>query len=206
MFGITPKRIRFFELFDELSAAVSEAAGKLGELLERFDRLKDRSDEIWELRRRGGRIALEAEKDLGGTFVTPLDREDIQGLISHLDGILSRVEAAADQISLFQIETRTVEARELAARIKESAELLAVAVPLLGTKNAPEILEHSGKVRKLAGEADRLQRRARAALFESRRDPAHLLKWNEIYDELEGAIDHSKCAAGVLETIVRKHA
>lgn len=206
MFGLTQKRQRFFELFDELSGVVAEAGTKLAELLERFDLPRNRAGEIRDLRRRGEATALEARKDLGGTFVTPLDREDIEGLVGHFEGLLGRIEATADQIALFKIETPTVEARELAEQVKESAALLARAMKLLATTKAGEILGMAIEVRELTSESDRLQRRARASLFESRRDPVHLMKWSEIYDELEAAAAHAAGASRVLETIVRKHA
>lgn len=206
MFGITQKRQRFFVLFDELAGVVAEASTKLAELFERFDLPRNRAGEIREIRRRGETSAIEARKDLGGTFVTPLDREDIEGLVVQFEGMLGRIEAAADQIALFKVETPTVEARELAEQIKESAALLARAVNLLATTKAGEILGMSIEVRELASESDRLQRRARAGLFESRRDPVHLMKWSEIYDELESAAAHAAGASRVLETIVRKHA
>jgi uncharacterized protein Yka (UPF0111/DUF47 family) len=205
MFGILPRKPRFFELFEESATLVKKASAALAELLERHAPASERAEEIRALERRSEEVTREALTLLGGTFATPLDREDIEGLLLRLREVLALVEAAAEEFRLFKLDAATVESRELALCLREAGEHLASATALLRSKTPVGILDFTGEIRKLSKDAVHLSRQGRATLYESRRDAGHLAKWSDIYRDLEAAVGRCADAADVLETIVRKH-
>lgn len=163
--------------------------------------------QVKEAETRGDRITHETVKRLRENWITPLDRADIHTLISRLDDVLDLVEAAAERIVLFEVDTAPPEAAALVAILVKACEALVVATGALRSmKNAPQILEACVEVNRYENEADELYRKALADMFRAGNDPLLVMKWRDIFDSLESAADCCEDAANVIEGVVLEYA
>jgi len=201
--SLTPQNRAFFGLFSRASTNAVEISRLLVELLDRFPestelirRIKDREHE-------GDRLTHEVVDLLNRTFVTPFDRDDMYRLATAIDDVCDHVDEAADNIALYGVRNVPDEAKAQAAVILRSAIKLDEAVELLeGFKDSSA---HLTELRELEDEGDRLVRDAVAGLFRSGQDPISIIRWKDLYEQLEGAVDACENAADVLEAILVKN-
>jgi uncharacterized protein Yka (UPF0111/DUF47 family) len=136
--------------------------------------------------------------------VTPIDREDILALASALDDIVDYTEEVADYLGLYGIEAPMDQAISLARVLNAACRSIGQAIPMLrGFK--PEISEHTVEVNRLENEGDRLTREAVASLFDARIDPMVVIRWKDLFERLEAAIDSTEHVADILYGIVIKN-
>ncbi len=200
---LTPQNRAFFVLFSRASSNAVEIARLLVELLERFPentelirRIKDREHE-------GDRVTHEVVDLLNRTFVTPFDRDDMYRLAAAIDDVCDHVDEAADNIALYGVRVIPPDAKAQADVILRAAMQLDEAVDLLeGFKDSRAQLT---ELRALEDEGDRLVREAVAGLFRSGQDPISIIRWKDIYEQLEDAVDACENAADVLEAILVKN-
>lgn len=202
--NLLPKETSFFYMFVDQAATIHDAARLLLEMLEKCDDLEARSEKIRDLEHHGDHITHEIMTRLYQTFITPLDREDIHALSSHLDDVLDLIDEAANKVILYKLTTRTQASVDLAHIIVRCADRMRSAVGSL--EKQERILEHCIEVNALENEGDRVSRAAIAQLFEQEHDPIALIKHKELYETLEDAIDCCEDVANVLETVVLKGA
>jgi predicted phosphate transport protein (TIGR00153 family) len=201
-FRMLPKDVRFFDLFVEDGENLELAAGRLHEMVDRFDRLDERVTEIQALEKRGDEIDHEINRRLQDAFVTPFDREDIHELSSRLDDVLDGIQAIAETMVIYGVSRPTDECRRLAAIIAEqSVELRAALRGLDGLKGLDP---HLKTVHDLEHEADGLSRAAVARLFREAGDPLEVIKWRDLYAVLENTIDAAEDAGEVIERMNHK--
>jgi predicted phosphate transport protein (TIGR00153 family) len=201
-FRLLPKDVKFFGLFIEDGENLELAAGRLREMVDRFDRLDERVAEIQALEKRGDEIDREIIRRLEDAFVTPFDREDIHELSSRLDDVLDGIQAIAETLVIYNVMSPTDEARRLAAIISEqSVELIAALRGLDGLKG---LEPHLKAVHDLEHEADGLSRAAVARLFREAGDPLEVIKWRDLYAALEDTIDAAEDAAEAIERMNHK--
>jgi len=143
-------------------------------------------------------------KKLNQTFITPFDREDIYALTCALDDVLDLIEAVADRMVVFKVKEPTAEARKLADLIVQSTDQIVQGIALLG--KSQDLSRYCVEINRLENEADRITRDAIARLFEKQEDPITVIKWKEIYENLEDATDRCEDVANVLENISLKNA
>jgi len=141
---------------------------------------------------------------LNQTFVTPIDREDILHLASALDDIVDYTEEVADYLGLYKIEAPMAQAQRLAGVLRDATRQIAAAIPLI--RGFKDIGDHMVEVHRLENEGDRITREAIASLFETGIDPMVVIRWKDIFERLENAIDSTERAAFILEGIVIKNA
>src|SRR5579883_3239507 len=135
------------------------------------------------------------------------DGADIHRLISRLDDVLDLVYASAERIWLYDIVEMEAEAGELAEVLRRAVEAVGAAVHgLRDLRDRTTLIAHCTEINRLENEGDQLLRRAVARLFRERRDPIHVLKWKEIYDYLEEAIDRCEDVANVIEGVALEYA
>ncbi len=202
-----PREDDFFELFESAAANAHAAAGELLELLEKFEDVKGRAKRIKDIEHSGDKITHDVIERLNRTFITPMDREDIHELICRVDDIVDLVDTAAHRIVLYKIERPTEPATELARCLKHATGVIVEVMPLLrDMKNARAIGEKCIAIQTQENEADRVMHHAIAALFEARPDPIEVIKWKDIYEEIESATDRCEDVANVLDSIVLKNA
>jgi predicted phosphate transport protein (TIGR00153 family) len=201
---LTPQKREFFELYTRASANTVEIARLLVELLDTFPqdgreligRIKDREHE-------GDRLTHEVVDLLNRTFVTPFDRDDMYRLAGALDDICDHVDEAADNLGVYGVERVPEKARSQAEVIFRAATRLDEAIRRLeGFRDSSEQLN---ALRELEDEGDALVRDAVAELFRSTDDAKMIIRWKDIHERLEDAVDALEHAADVLEAILVKN-
>jgi hypothetical protein len=201
-FRLRPQKREFFDLFTAASANACAMADALVELLDTWpdtDKLRD----IRELEHEGDRLTHEVIDLLNRTFVTPLDRDDMYRLISAIDDVCDYIDEAADNIDAYEVREVPHRAKEQGIVIARAAQRLHEAVELLeGFKDSAKQLV---ALRELEDEGDRLMREAVADLFRSGADPLTIIRWKDIHEQLEEALDACENAADVLEAILVKN-
>jgi uncharacterized protein len=200
---LTPQKREFFVLFTKASANVRDIARALVELLEGWPENKERLRDIRELEHEGDRLTHEVINLLNRTFVTPFDRDDMYRLASVIDDICDHVDEAADNIDAYEVRDVPESAHRQAEVIYRAAGRLHEAVELLeGFRDSARQL---AALRELEDEGDRLSREAIAELFRSGADPLTIIRWKDIHEQLEEAVDACENAADVLEAILVKN-
>jgi len=199
---LTPQKREFFDLFTQASANARDIARALVDLLDEWPE-KERLRDIRELEHEGDRLTHEVIHLLNRTFVTPLDRDDMYRLASAIDDVCDHVDEAADNIDAYEVKHVPDKARLQAEVIHRAASRLHEAVERLeGFKDSKRQLV---ALRELEDEGDRLSREAIADLFRSGADPLTIIRWKDIHENLEEAVDACENAADVLEAILVKN-
>ncbi len=207
MFRLIPRDEGFFDLFEKLSGRVHEGAVQLSALIERFDDVEARTAKIKDVEHEGDVITHEAMDRLNRTFITPFDREDIHELASRLDDILDLIDTTANRIFLYKVARPGEDAVRLARCVVDATKLLTEMVAYLRTPaKVDEVLRIGRGIHAKENEADRVQQHALATLFDNATDPRDIIKWKDIYYDLETASDRCEDAANVIEGIILKNA
>jgi predicted phosphate transport protein (TIGR00153 family) len=201
---LLPQRREFFDLFTKASANAVAIAKLLVDLLDRFpEGTTDLLREMKELEHEGDRLTHDVVYLLNRTFVTPFDRDDMYRLAGALDDVCDHVEEAADNLDAYKVKAIPDRAKEQARVIHRAAVKLDEAVQQLeGFKDSRTQLV---ALRTLEDEGDRIAREAVAELFRSGQDPLSIIRWKDIHERLEDAVDACESAADVLEAIVVKN-
>ena len=199
---LLPRTLAFFGLFTDHADNLAAAAGKLHEMVDRFDDLDARVSEIQALEKRGDQLDEEISRRLENAFVTPFDREDIHELTVKLDDVLDIVQAVAETLVIYDVHKPTTEFRELARILAEQTTELAAAIRLLESMKG--LAPHLEAVHRLEHEADGLSRAAIARLFREQIEALEVLKWRDLYREIENAIDAGEDAAEAVERMLHK--
>ena len=201
-FRLIPKDVKFFDLFIADGDNLASAADRLSEMVDQFDRLDERIAEIQALEKRGDEIDREITQRLENAFVTPFDREDIHELVVRLDDVVDIIQAVAETLVIYDVKQPTDECRRLAAILKAQGIELAAALHKL--ERMKGLNGHLEAIHDLEHEADGLSRAAVARLFREAVDPLEVIKWRDLYRELENAIDGSEDAAEAIERMLHK--
>ena len=201
---LTPRKHEFFELYTQASANTVEIARLLVKLLERFPSDgRELIGQIKELEHEGDRLTYDIVDLLNRTFVTPFDRDDMYRLAGALDDICDHVDEAADNLGSWGVERVPEKAREQAEVILRATSTLDEAMNRLeGFRDSSSQL---AALRELEDEGDALVRDAVADLFASTDDAKAIIRWKDIHERLEEAVDALENAADVLEAIVVKN-
>jgi uncharacterized protein Yka (UPF0111/DUF47 family) len=199
---LIPQNPEFFALFERAAANLIAISEALCEMLERFPDTAETAARIRGLEDAGDEITHDLVRLLESTFVTPLDREDIHALSGKLDDICDNVDEAADEIVLYGVRRIRPAATRQADVIKRACgEIATVLRRLDGLQDASEALV---AIHTLENEGDRLEREAIASLFAGGEDALVVIRWKDIHERLEAAIDSCEQAAHVLESIYLK--
>jgi predicted phosphate transport protein (TIGR00153 family) len=206
-FSFIPKEEKFFDLFEESAKNLVDVAGCLKDLFESPKDVGGQVAHITELEHVGDRITHKIIARLHRTFVTPFDREDIAQIAHNLDDIVDLVHAAADAILIYRIDSMTARGKELAEIIYKATIEITKALPLLRErKNLKKLLPYCVELNRLENDGDRCYRAALGELFDDSPDMTHIMKWREIYENMESATDRCEDIANVLEGVALKHA
>lgn len=200
--SLVPREHDYFRLFSDLAANLDAAAQLLVRFMTDGDR-KGIAAAILEHEHVGDKIVHDIVRRLNQSFITPLDREDIYDLVATTDEILDNIEEAVDKVMLY----RVAEITPFAVR---QAEVIAKATPLLrecmDRLEKPKGLdERIIAVNSLENDGDRIEREAIATLFAGDMSCTEIVKWKDIHEILEAAIDECEHVANVIESIVLKH-
>jgi predicted phosphate transport protein (TIGR00153 family) len=198
-----PREREYFDLFEEQARNIKRAADLLDEMLHNYPDSASLAGDILDCEHEGDRITHDIIRRLNHTFVTPIDREDIYELASALDDIVDYTEEVADYLGLYKIEAPMEQAQQLAHVLSAAAGQVAEAIPRM--RGFKDMGRFTVEVHRLENEGDRLTREAVASLFAGGIDPMVVIRWKDIFERLENAIDATERAAYILEGIVLKN-
>jgi len=202
-----PKEEDFFLLFERGSEAALKAARTLQVVVANFDRLDLAVEDIAQIEREGDTVVHDVLSRLHSTFVTPVlfDREDLYRIAERMDDVTDLVKGAIDRMKTFRVDEPT-------ETIVRQAQLLSSAVDVLhDTMHNLEKLEpgrgdYCARINTFENEADILLKTALGELLNSGEDPTYILKWKEIYETVENAIDAAEDTANLVEAVIVKNA
>ncbi len=205
-FPFMPREEKFFELFEKSAQNMVKAAQVLKELVDTWENVTERVNEISELEHNGDTITHQIIEQLNLTFVTPFDREDIASLAHSLDDVTDFIHHAADAMFLYKVDRPDQTAKKLANTIVQATTEIGKAIPQLRHRaQLKKVLERCVEMNRLENVADEIYRSALAELFTNTTDIADVIKWREIYEHMESATDRCEDVANVLEGVALKH-
>jgi predicted phosphate transport protein (TIGR00153 family) len=200
--SLVPKEQGYFRLFQELAVNLDKAAQLLVRFMEDGDK-KSLAASILEHEHVGDKIVHDVVKRLNKSFITPIDREDIYELVATIDEVLDNIEAAADAMVLYRVGEPTAQAKAQAKVIAQATPILVECMEQL--EKPQDIAERIIAINSLENDGDRIHRDAVAQLFDGEMVCTDIIKWKDIYELLEAAIDECEHVANVIESIVLKH-
>ena len=204
LLNILPKEEQYFTLFIQMTVYISDASRELKEML------NDKNQDYHEYVRRikglehaCDELTHSISTRLNKSFITPFDREDIYLMSSALDDIVDLINDAARAVIDFDIKEIRDPAKDFADIIvRMSEELKEIVATLQKPKNTTQRLV---EIHRLENDGDDVYHAAIAELFREERDPLNVLKWKEIYEKLEAAVDRCENVANIIESVVIKH-
>ena len=204
MFGrLLPQEGRFFELFNAHAEQIVRAARALSALMKNFAERDKYAQEIDEAEHAADRITADAIRMLHKTFITPLDRDQIHGLVNAMDDICDLIQDTAESINLYDVRRITPETERLADIGLNCCERVKEMVTLLGKPKLSEVvLKTAEEIDRLESDADRVMRAAMSRLFREEQDVREIIKMKAIYELLEEVTDRCMDVANLAEGIV----
>jgi len=204
---LVPKDRKFYPLFEEASANLVVISKVLLEMLSTngMEKRKLLIRQIEKLEHTGDEITHRIFKEVGFTFITPFDREDIQRLASVLDDVLDFIHGAAKRVELYKVDPIHPAMIKLAELIVQSSEQVNIAVSgLRNSRNYTRVREALVKINSLENHADDVFDNAVARLFEDNVSALEVMKIKEVLSALETATDKCEDAANVMESVIVK--
>ncbi len=206
MFRLMPKQQKVFERFEQMAQLAVQCSGVLRHLLENLKAPTDLLAEMEKLEQQGDDARHEALKMLQKGVTTPFDPAEVIDLLEELDDVVDGCDVAAHRLVLYRVHTLKPEAVAMAQLLESACAELNRAVRALRTaKNAEGVIQHVVEVNRLEDEGDRMLRQAMGALFEHEKDAIELIKWKEIYEIIEQAVDACEHVANAIERTVVKN-
>src|SRR5947208_6517415 len=202
---LLPREEEFFDLFVEVATRSTLAAQHLRELFAAPpDRRIAHVEAIKRLEHEADQVTHEVVNRLDRTFITPLDREDIHQLASDLDDVMDAMDGTARRSQIFRLGVAPEGVKQLTDVIERMVGVLGEGVGRL--KKGDDVMRYCIEAKRLEEECDAIYHDSLGRLFDKERDAVELIKWKEIYDNLELTLDQSEDVANVLESITLKHA
>lgn len=201
---LLPKEMNFFEYFEQHIAVTMRGCQELLALTHNVDNFAFHAGRIKEIEHEADDVTHACVEALHNTFITPMDRPDIMRLIMRLDDIMDAIDAAAARMAVYDIKEIRPEAKELAEVLVHASTSLQNAVKLMrNMKDADSIIAACIRVHELENKGDDILRSALARLFrEEEKNPIIVIKWNELFEILESAVDKCEDAADIIEGVV----
>jgi len=202
-----PREQKFFDLFDELAIKIEEGGELFLDMVEHYEYSEPKIVKLKELENEADVITHKTYEKMHKTFLTPIDREDIYALVNKMDSILDMIEASAARMSLYKVKILAKEIIDQAKILNKAIKKVKYIVHAMkNMKNAKMILDACVEINTLENEGDIVMRMTMTRLFEQEKDPIELIKWKEIFERIEEAIDVCEDVANVVEGIVLKYA
>lgn len=205
-FSLIPKNNLFFSWFEELSRNASQAAVHFRELIDNWHTEHTALEQLQKIEHASDKIVHQIMVKLNQTFITPIDREDIQTLTKKMDDIIDILQALGSRLVLFKIKTITPEFRELAEVFQKTIIVLEHAVAQIkDLKDTQSLLDRCIHIHSLENQGDRLFEKAIGSLFADNAHPIEVIKWKEMYEFIESGIDACEDVADILWGLAIKY-
>jgi predicted phosphate transport protein (TIGR00153 family) len=205
-FSLIPREEKFYDLFDQQAQSLQTGAALFKKLVAEWKPDHPALQQLRDLEHECDRTTHEIIDRLNRTFVTPMDREDIHAMAKELDDVVDIIQAISERMLLFRIEKTTDYLLELAGILEDAVLNVTKAVASIRDMGRPRrILDYCIEINRLENHADRTYEKAIGYLFDNSLDVLNLIKWKEIYDAIELAIDKCEDIANTIEGIVVKN-
>jgi uncharacterized protein len=208
MFGrFLPRETSFFDFFEQHAGLTIEGTKEFLSMVTTGANIATKCRRISDIEHETDTITHRCVEALHKTFITPIDRDSIHRLITKMDDVMDFVEAAAERIELYELTVMTADVRDLSDVLHRSALQVEQAVRGLRTLKDPNAtLKLCIDINRLENEADAVLRRSVARLFKEEKDPITVIKWKEVYENLENASDRCEDVANIIEGVILEHA
>jgi len=200
---LIPRDEAFYDLFAQIARRLNMSSTLLCELFSKPQERERLVAEIKRIEHEADTLTHDVIARLNKSFITPFDREDIHQLASQLDNVVDLVDGTARRVAMFRIDEAREPARRLADVLMRASRALEASV--IGMKDIKTVLGRGREVKLLEEEGDAIYHEAVGALFTNPTDAIDVIKWKELYDTLERAIDECEDVANVLEAIALKN-
>jgi uncharacterized protein len=202
-FSFLPAEVKFYDYLAKATANLLTGAQALQKLLDHATDIPAQAEAIANIEHQGDLIVHEVTNLLPRTLITPIDSEDIQGLISAIDDALDAVDAAAQCLLTYQVTEIKPPAKELARLITESVQELEVAIRKLPNKRLySQVRDHIVHINTLENEGDHTLQTALSDLVNHRGDMFDFIRWKEIYQLLEATTDYIEDAGDIIQKVM----
>ena len=202
-----PKEIKFFDYFEELADKIEEGSRFFLAMTENHDYSEAKIAKLKELEHEADVITHRTYEKMHTTFLTPLDREDIYALVNKMDSIMDMIEATAVRIYLYKVKKPDDEIIKQAKILDQAVVKVKFIIHAMrDMKNAKNILDACVEINTLENAGDVALRTIMADLFVKEKDAIELIKWKEIFERIEEALDVCEDVSNIVEGIVLKHA
>ncbi|MGZ3597999.1 MAG: DUF47 domain-containing protein [Syntrophales bacterium] len=202
-----PKQEKFYDLFEELINKIEEGGKVFLCMVEQYEYPLPKITKLKELEHEADVITHRTYEKMHKSFLTPLDREDIYALVNKMDSILDMIEASAARMSLYKVKKPTKVIIDQAKILNEAiSKVKLIVYAMRDMKNAKMIIDACVEINTLENEGDIVLRTAMVDLFEHEKDAIELIKWKEIFERIEEALDVCEDVSNIIEGIVLKHA
>ncbi len=203
---LIPTDMKFFEMFSNAAKILQDGAQIMSDMVAaggpsivtsaaKLERLEHDADVLTH------EILIRLDK----SFITPIDREDIHHLTLALDDCMDYMEAVTERMTLYGLTEITPPMKGLVEVIFKQVEELNKVIPVIAQLKYEKIIPHCIEINRLENLGDKIAREAVADLFKGDKNPLDVMKWRDIYDNLETATDKCEHVAGIIEGIVLKH-
>ncbi len=205
-FSLIPREEKFFDLIEKQADNILDAAKAFRELVGNYSLNSPAHNRLRDLEHEGDIITHEISDKLNRTFITPLDREDIHNLATELDDVLDLIQGISSRMQLYRMDSMDDDIRAMADVLEQSVEMIGKALKnLRDLTNPRRILDYCIEINRLENGGDRILERALSKLFANNTNALDVIKWKEIYEFTEEAIDKCEDVAVTIESIVVKY-
>jgi len=202
MLKLIPRDDRYFDRFSDLATRVHESARILDQFFSGGLPLPSVVEQVKRLEHECDEISHEILRRIDRTFITPIDREDIHRLAVRLDDVIDLIDGTARRLDLYKLTTPTTFSRQMSdVVVRITAEMVQGVAGLARRKG---VIEHCIAIKKLENEGDASYHDAVASLFANEIPVLDVIKWKDIYENLERSVDACEAVAHVLESAVWK--
>jgi uncharacterized protein len=204
MVRLIPKDNSFFQMFTAMSDNVIVGARLLVDLFADYTDVEKKIDEVHHVESQGDELTHAILTKLNQTFITPFDREDMHELCGTMDDVIDLIDAAASRFVLYRVDSLRSGTLELAKVLAATTIELKAAIHAM--ESPDKALQHVIEVNRFENESDRICRTLIAQLFEEEKNPVQIIKWKEIFEVMETAVDKCEDVSNVIESVILKNA
>jgi uncharacterized protein Yka (UPF0111/DUF47 family) len=203
MLNFLPRDEKYFERFTEMAHRIHESAVIFNRFFQNQSPVATVADQIKRLEHECDEISHDILRGIDRVFITPIDREDIHQLAVRLDDVIDLIDGAVRRLAIYNVTEPTPVSRTLSQIIVNVTQEMVAAVSALQKQKG--VIEHCIRIKKLENEGDIAYQEALGSLFREPIPVIEVIKWKDIYENMEACIDQCEAVAHVLESVVLKH-
>ena len=200
---LMPQEQNFFVLFQKQAENIVAGAAAFTRMLEHYVDVPEQVQNIKAIEHSGDEITHQIFRKLNQTFITPFDREDIHELCGTMDDVIDLIDAAASRFVLYRIDLVRAGTTELSKVLTLATMELSAAIHSIPSSD--KAIQRVIEINRLENESDRICRSLIARLFDEEKDPVQIIKWKEIFEVVETAVDKCEDVSNVIESIILKN-